>query len=107
MQSIRINHDDQPEDVTEKFEGVLAGLGISFDSYVENDYMVFNVGSESKTVEQICRDLLEIAVRDGIVRTNPDVMAYPHPQQMTSGDLVGMSNRLSEELRRHADTVSR
>lgn len=43
------------------------------------------------TVEQMCRDLLERAIKDGLV-TGLD------PQCLSAGDLVGVANLLNEYL---------
>ena len=47
------------------------------------------------TVEQMCRDLLEIAIRDGLVGSTKH-FADADPQVRTSGDLVRMANKLAE-----------
>lgn len=47
------------------------------------------------TVEQMCRDLLEIAIRDGLVGKTRH-FADADPQSRTSGELAGMANKLAE-----------
>lgn len=49
------------------------------------------------TVEQMCRDLLEIAIREGLVATTKR-FADADPQSRTSGELCGMANKLCEYL---------
>ena len=46
------------------------------------------------SIEQMCRDLLEVAIREGLVAPSPD-WEIPDPQCRTSGELAGMANRLS------------
>jgi hypothetical protein len=51
-------------------------------------------GETMISMEEMCRQLLLIAVGDGLV-----VMTEGHqPEELSSGDLVGMANRLSELL---------
>ena len=52
----------------------------------------------AQTIEQMCRDLLEIAIRDGLV-SETKWFERPNPQQRSSGELAGMANRLSVYLR--------
>ena len=55
----------------------------------------------AKTVEQMCRDLLTQAVKDGLVKD-----AYPDiedVQSLTSGDLVGMANMLDGFLKQQGE----
>ena len=47
------------------------------------------------TVEQMCRDLLEIAIRDGLVGKTKH-FADADPQARTSCELVRMANKLAE-----------
>lgn len=49
----------------------------------------------AKTVELTCRELLDIAIRDGLVSPNSK---RPNPHDLSSGDLVGMANHLSDFL---------
>ncbi len=48
-----------------------------------------------KTVEQKCRDLLTVAIRDKLVELPDWVLS---PENLSSGDLVGMANLLEEML---------
>ena len=45
--------------------------------------------------EQLCRDILEQAIRDDLVSPNE---ANEHPQSRTAGDLVGVANLLVDYL---------
>jgi len=49
-----------------------------------------------KTVEQMCRNLLTRAINDSLVTPFPD--ATDTPQSLSSGDLAGMANLLSDYL---------
>lgn len=65
---------------------------------------------EQKSVEQVCRDFLEQAIKEGIVVFNMDNFSQDFgtlndPQQLSSGDLVGLANWLQNELRER-DKVS-
>lgn len=52
------------------------------------------------SVEQMCRDLLEVAIKDGLVGlTNNSNYKNPDPQTRSSGELVGMANLLSRFLK--------
>jgi glutaredoxin-related protein len=55
------------------------------------------------TVEQMVRDILEQAVRDGLVAKAYRRWDDPSPQARTSGELVGTANLLLEFLRREAE----
>ena len=50
-----------------------------------------------KSVEQMCRDLLEAAILDGLVILDPRLDARD-PQHTSAGDLTGMANLLNEFL---------
>ena len=52
--------------------------------------------SEPPTVEQMCRDLLSMAISDGLVRLKADDIGEADPQNLTTGELCGMANKLSE-----------
>jgi hypothetical protein len=61
-------------------------------------------GKPKRSVEQFCRDFLEKAIEDGLVKFaaenfSQDFGKMDHPQQLTSGDLVGLANWLAEQLR--------
>ncbi len=47
------------------------------------------------SAEQMCRDLLTIAIRDGLV-SYPTTTVDKYPQCLTSGELVGMANLLCQ-----------
>jgi hypothetical protein len=53
-----------------------------------------------KSVEQLCRDLLEAAIKDGVVRVNADDLGHSDPQRLSAGDMTGMANLLNEILGR-------
>lgn len=58
------------------------------------------------SIEQHCRDLLSLAIKDGLVCEPPVgnfVSGDPDPQARTAGDLCGMGNMLTKIL---AETVS-
>jgi hypothetical protein len=46
------------------------------------------------SLEEMCRELLSAALRDGLIRMT-DGMS---PSELSSGDLAGMANRLSDLL---------
>lgn len=50
------------------------------------------------SIEQMCRDLLTVAIRDGLVSSSTDY-ADPDPQVRSSGELCGMANKLTDMLR--------
>lgn len=52
------------------------------------------------SVEQMCRNLLEQAILDGLVSRPPRLgLQYdPHPQARTSGELAGVANLLAKYL---------
>lgn len=52
------------------------------------------------SIEQTCRDLLEIAVRDGLVGLKAREWADPHPQSRSNGELARMANALAEAMRK-------
>lgn len=59
--------------------------------------------AEKKSIEQICRDFLEKAIGEGIVVFNAESFSQDFgpmtdPQQLTSGDLIGLANWLANEL---------
>ena len=55
------------------------------------------------SVEQMCRDLLEIAIRDGLVGPSAEY-EDPDPQCRSGGEMCGMANLLLEFLnQREAD----
>lgn len=56
-----------------------------------------------KTVEQKCRDLLTVAIRDKLVELPSWGLS---PENLSSGDLVGMANLLEEMLATAAATLT-
>lgn len=50
------------------------------------------------SIEQMCRELLVVALRDGLV-SNSKQYDDPDPQSRTAGDLAGVANKLEELLR--------
>lgn len=46
------------------------------------------------TIEQMCRELLEVAIDDDLVALTTD-FDEPHPQNRSAGELVGMANMLN------------
>ena len=44
------------------------------------------------TIEQMCRELLRVAIDDGLVEERTQ------PERFSAGDLVGISNQLDEYL---------
>ena len=56
---------------------------------------------EPRSVEQICRDLLEAAVCDGIVELKANGWTDPHPQARSAGELAYVANLLSTIIRSH------
>jgi hypothetical protein len=57
--------------------------------------------SERVSIEQHCRDLLEVALNDGLVSLNRDEWGGdPHPQARTAGELCSVANCLSRILQR-------
>lgn len=52
------------------------------------------------SIEQICRDVLEKAIADSIVKFNrKNFVSTNHAQELTSGDLIGVANLLQERIR--------
>jgi hypothetical protein len=47
------------------------------------------------TVEQMCRDLLTVAMQSGVVGIS-DQFSDPNPQVRTSGELIEMANALTQ-----------
>lgn len=59
------------------------------------------MASEPTSIEQTCRDILTLAIADGIVTFNTDNFeGTDDPQSMTSGDLCGVANLLQARMRR-------
>lgn len=52
-----------------------------------------------RTIEQAVRDILEQAVKDGLVALAPLDWADPDPQCRSSGELAGCSEILAEFIR--------
>jgi hypothetical protein len=57
-----------------------------------------------RSVEQFCRDFLEKAIEEGLVtfateNFSQDFGKLDDPQQLSSGDLIGLANWLAKELR--------
>ena len=52
---------------------------------------------EQKSIEQHCRDLLEMAIEELLVAPN-DEWKDPHPQARSSGELIGVANLLRKIL---------
>lgn len=50
-------------------------------------------------IEQICRDLLEQAIKDGLVAKAHKKWDDPDPQCRTAGELAGVANLLVERMR--------
>lgn len=52
-----------------------------------------------KSIEQICRDLLEVAIEDNLVRSETTwFWKDPHPQARSAGELWRVANVLKEWL---------
>jgi hypothetical protein len=59
--------------------------------------------SKPMTIEQMCRNLLEAAMKDGSVRKPLKRPHFdPHPQARSGGELAGMANMLQEYFREAA-----
>ena len=58
----------------------------------------------AKSIEQHCRDLLEIAIQEGLVAPiESEVYADPDPQSRTDAELAGMANHLFQLLQQNPD----
>jgi hypothetical protein len=56
------------------------------------------------SIEEMCRRLLQRAVDDDIIKFNKAAfVSTENPMQLTSGDLVGVTNLLTELLRTKTD----
>lgn len=51
------------------------------------------------TIEQLARDILEVAIRDGLVSPAVKEWDDPDPQCRSSGELVAVANLISKFLR--------
>lgn len=56
-------------------------------------------GEKGMSVEQMVRDILEQAIRDGLVAKAYKRWADPSPQARSAGELAGTANLLAKFLR--------